>query len=132
MASFRIIAGAIGVGACILLASPKSSPFIAVHALSYGHQMFANDKRTTWDNNWDRRDSSSGSKKKSKNGGEGNEEPGADSKVPTATRHLILIRHGQYVMNTTEPDKKVSGYYKPMYTLYILINLCTLLNKDFL
>jgi serine/threonine-protein phosphatase PGAM5 len=51
-------------------------------------------ERSTWDSNWDRRHTAAAS--------HDDEAP-----MPTATRHLLLIRHGQYVMEGSSDDQRV-------------------------
>ena len=55
-----------------------------------------------WNDNWDHRASSAPNKKAGKEAG-GKE----DVAKPTASRHLILIRHGQYEHWHEDSDKKV-------------------------
>ena len=52
-------------------------------------------ERKKWDSNWDQM--------APKPVGEGETSP----PKPTASRHLIMVRHGQYEMNHSESDKKV-------------------------
>ena len=55
-----------------------------------------------WNDNWDHRAASASNKKEGKEiGGEEN------AAKPTASRHLILIRHGQYEHWHEDSDKKV-------------------------
>ena len=61
----------------------------------YGRSLLT-DERRPWDSNWDQMAPQSTS-------GQGETPP----PKPTATRHLILIRHGQYELNHSESDKKI-------------------------
>ena len=61
----------------------------------YGRSLLT-DERRPWDSNWDQMAPQSTS---------GQEE--TPPPKPTATRHLILIRHGQYELNHSESDKKI-------------------------
>ena len=53
------------------------------------------ESRSKWDSNWDKRASWYNNKVKN-----------VEERSVTATRHIILIRHGQYVVDATA-DKKV-------------------------
>jgi len=46
-----------------------------------------------WDSNWDRREAGEGDRK--------------NNNLPTATRHLLLIRHGQYNLNGTNDKERI-------------------------
>ncbi|KAI6651610.1 Serine/threonine-protein phosphatase PGAM5, mitochondrial-like [Oopsacas minuta] len=70
-------------------------------------------KYITWDDNWDRREPVSGKERDSKESGPP-DSSGADAfdkknervEKPTATRNLILIRHGQYDLSGSEDAHK--------------------------
>ena len=57
--------------------------------------------RTTWDSNWDRRAPESMKKPEKK----GNMDVEKQQEKPTASRHLVFIRHGQY--DQTQTDDKL-------------------------
>ncbi|XP_067106197.1 serine/threonine-protein phosphatase PGAM5, mitochondrial-like [Osmerus mordax] len=67
--------------------------------------------RTTWDNNWDRRDplSLTNGKKRRNSKEITNDEPitELENNKPKATRHIFLIRHSQYNLNGTVDKERV-------------------------
>ena len=97
----RTVAGISGVGALWVLIEQTKEQGV-LHALSYGRGVYDKEQRVKWDKNWDCRSP----RIKENIKGEIGEGDGTVEK-PTAVRHLILIRHGQYVMNTDDSDKKV-------------------------
>lgn len=54
-------------------------------------------ERTVWNRNWDCRE-----------GTRRNTDEKEEVNKPTATRHLILVRHGQYQLGEKEAEKKVA------------------------
>ncbi|XP_065831230.1 serine/threonine-protein phosphatase PGAM5, mitochondrial-like isoform X2 [Oscarella lobularis] len=63
--------------------------------------------RTSWDANWDRRDPKAmadrlAHRKNSRTTTDGGDEK--SNERPTASRHLILVRHGQYDQNPTQDE----------------------------
>lgn len=99
----RGVAGLAGVGICYVLVERKRESRY-LHAMSYGRHCYDDEKRMKWDSNWDCREPVAKETKETKG-----KELGEDkSDVSTATRHLYLIRHGQYVSDN-DPDRKVNG-----------------------
>ena len=91
----KSMAGIVGMGSAYILIQENRT----LYALSYGRHCYSDEKRMKWDTNWDCREPIT----KGNKGGEQGEDK---SDIPTATRHLYLIRHGQYVMDN-DPDRKV-------------------------
>ena len=112
MASMRLlVAGAAGFSFFYVM-KEKSR----LYAISYGRHVYEGDeKRTTWDSNWDHRQPLKKEEKIGKDSGKNDEkgDNGDKNEISTATRHLILVRHGQYVMDK-DPEKKVGGAKKWM------------------
>ena len=100
----RLTFGAAGI-ACTWYISTRYADNRVVHALGYGGDVFKRDK-TKWDKNWDKRSPASLVPKKDQNNNSTDEPP----KRPTAKRHLILIRHGQYVLAQNSEDKVSKQY----------------------
>ena len=111
MAAMRLLfVGAAGISAFYFLKENKR-----MYAISYGRHVYdGEEKRTTWDKNWDHRQPIKNEDLKK----EGNGDKGK-SEASTATRHLILVRHGQYVMDD-DPDKKVYIYTAKTLHKYLL------------
>lgn len=86
------MSGAVGAGTLFALVHYGSEKRVAhAKSKSYGE----GHEKGKWDSNWDQMAP----------------KPPVDGETPppkpTATRHLILVRHGQYEMNHSESDKKV-------------------------
>ena len=98
----RVSSGLTGVG-CLLFLAKRNDESRFLDALSYGRQVFDREKTTKWDRNWDNR-----APNKNKDGADDED---SNSTVTTgrskAKRHLIFIRHGQYV-HAEEAEKKVT------------------------
>ena len=92
---------AAGIG-CVWYMTNGSGSDRSVHALSYGRKVFEREKKVKWDKDWDRRSPESLSKNDDSSK---NQESGKAAVKPTAKRHLILIRHGQYVYAEKSEDK---------------------------
>ena len=82
------LAGVVGAGSLAAWTRYEKRPV-------YGRSLLT-DERRPWDSNWDQMEPQP-------TAGQGETPPAK----PTATRHLILIRHGQYEMNHSESDKKI-------------------------
>ena len=82
------VAGVVGAGSLAAWTRYEKRPV-------YGRSLLT-DERRPWDSNWDQMEPQS-------TAGQGETPPAK----PTATRHLILIRHGQYEMNHSESDRKI-------------------------
>lgn len=64
------------------------------------------EPHTKWDFNWDKREPSALIKPRIEKNSKEYEEL-LEKNSSKATRHLLLIRHGQYKLKETEADKKV-------------------------
>ena len=96
-ALLKVSVGLTSLG-CVWLLANRSKRENLLHAKGYGDEVFESRKTVKWDKNWDRRSPQNIN----------NEEKGMDSTnivKPTAKRHLILIRHGQYVHAEKSEDK---------------------------
>lgn len=77
------------------------------------HEFNPNLPKTSWDFDWDKRDPASLTPP-SKNPVPSDEDPSKPIRIPpipkpTATRHLFLIRHGQYnLRGATDDDKSLT------------------------
>lgn len=74
------------------------------------HEFNPNAPKTNWDFDWDKRDPASlipPLKTKLKYDGDSKKQAQQDQPKSTATRHLLLIRHGQYNLNGATDEEKV-------------------------
>lgn len=89
-----------------------SSPLGEVKLFDYiiknPHEFNPNLPKTDWDFDWDKRDPASLTPAKSPLLDEDIKKQGRHSSAakPTATRHLFLIRHGQYNLKGTSDEEK--------------------------
>lgn len=98
-----LLAGVTGLGASYIFLEERREGRL-IHALSYGRHSYKTEKIAKWDSNWDCREpilKEAETKAENENQGE------VKTDKPTATRHLLLIRHGQYVMDK-DSEKKVN------------------------
>lgn len=102
----KLSIGAVSVGSIWMISSEKKDKGI-LYALSYGRDVSDGNKRTSWDSNWDRRGSAKSTIKQDSSTENDSNDAKVEAKVlkPTAKRHLIFIRHGQYVHADKSEDK---------------------------
>lgn len=98
-----LLAGVTGLGASYIFLEERRESRL-IHALSYGRHSYKTEKKAKWDSNWDCRDPIL---KEAETKTENVNQEEVKSDKPTATRHLLLVRHGQYVMDK-DSDKKVN------------------------
>ena len=109
-----LLAGVTGLGGSYIFLEERREGRL-IHALSYGRHSYNTEKAAKWDSNWDCREPIlKEDETKSENGNQGE----LKTDIPTATRHLFLIRHGQYVMDK-DSDKKVN---RDIYNLFKWMN----------
>ena len=98
--AYRLAAVVGGIGfTCGFFEKWRTGTKVACIHSGYGKTLLWAEEgdRTVWDSNWDCRDVV---RKR-------NNEEKEDVSKPTASRHLILIRHGQYKLGEKEASKKV-------------------------
>ncbi len=83
---------------CVWLLANRYKNENVLLANSYGSDVFERKNTVKWDKNWDRRATQHTS-------GTSKENESTNIAKPTAKRHLILIRHGQYVHANKSEDK---------------------------
>ncbi|CAH1801564.1 unnamed protein product [Owenia fusiformis] len=112
-----IVSGAIVGGVAVAVAwvySTKDGP----DAPKYPFQVTASwttnsEPSVKWDHNWDKRDPESKTRPKKNNEDEIDYEKRLAKNKPTATRHLFLIRHGQYNLEgITDFERKLTALGK--------------------
>lgn len=102
-----LVSGAAGVVAALLFSRREGGNLTASAAASPQQVIVENDYPTErrplrWDSNWDKM-----APAVCKEAEEGKEGSAATAEKSTASRTLILIRHGQYIWDPDDPNKRV-------------------------
>ena len=84
-------------------ASSDTSPGFQSYTEEFPHCLLFKPSGVRWDPNWDMRDKGV---KKSKKKDTGRIEEELKEIKPTAERHLVFIRHGQYFLDAENDDDK--------------------------
>ena len=105
--SLHFVAGIAAASALGLLASKKTGSQLSANCKSVDNSNVGDGVKNTvqkWNYNWDKMESV---KDKDGSSSKGDKSEGSVDTKSTATRTLVLVRHGQYVWDPHDPEKRI-------------------------